>query len=77
MNLRIEKLISSFESNFGFIPPNSVKEIKLKNWGLYLIYNAQLTRNLKEGPYSLLNKPILSNIYKGCKILCRFFRSRE
>ncbi len=30
-----EKLISSFEDNFGFQPPNSVEEIKLKNWGLY------------------------------------------
>jgi len=30
-----EKLSSSFEKNFGFKPPNSIKEIKLKNWGLY------------------------------------------
>ncbi len=30
-----EKLISSFEDNFGFKPPDSVKEINLKNWGLY------------------------------------------
>ena len=30
-----EELISSFEDNFGFNPPNSVREIKLKNWGLY------------------------------------------
>ncbi|WP_255497862.1 hypothetical protein [Flavobacterium sp. I3-2] len=30
-----DELISTFESNFGFSPPKSVKEIKLKNWGLY------------------------------------------
>ena len=30
-----EKLISSFEDNFGFKPPKSVEKIKLKNWGLY------------------------------------------
>ncbi len=30
-----DKLISSFEDNFGFQPPNSVEKIKLKNWGLY------------------------------------------
>ena len=30
-----EKLIPSFKDNFGFEPPKSVKEIKLKNWGLY------------------------------------------
>ena len=30
-----EKLISSFEDNFGFKPPESVKKIKLKNWGVY------------------------------------------
>jgi hypothetical protein len=29
-----DELISSFKDNFGFEPPNSVKEIKLKNWGL-------------------------------------------
>jgi hypothetical protein len=30
-----EKLESSFKDNFGFKPPNSVKKIKLKNWGMY------------------------------------------
>ncbi|MDT0540686.1 hypothetical protein [Croceitalea sp. P059] len=30
-----EKLISSFQDNFGFEPPKSVEKIKLKNWGLY------------------------------------------
>ena len=30
-----EKLISSFQDNFGFKPPSSVEKIKLKNWGLY------------------------------------------
>ena len=30
-----EKLISSFEENFGFKPPGSVEKIKLKNWGYY------------------------------------------
>jgi hypothetical protein len=29
------ELISSFENNFGFKPPNSVKQIKLRNWSLY------------------------------------------
>lgn len=28
-------LISSFEDNFGFKPPESVEKIKLKNWGMY------------------------------------------
>ena len=27
--------MTSFEDNFGFKPPSSVKEIKLKNWGYY------------------------------------------
>lgn len=30
-----DKLISSFVDNFGFKPPASVKEIKMKNWGVY------------------------------------------
>lgn len=30
-----EELASSFEDQFGFLPPNSVKEIKVKNWALY------------------------------------------
>ncbi|WP_299673497.1 hypothetical protein [uncultured Tenacibaculum sp.] len=30
-----EKLESSFENNFGFKPPESIKKIKLKNWGMY------------------------------------------
>ncbi len=30
-----EKLISSFEDNFGFKPPESIKEIKLKNRGYF------------------------------------------
>lgn len=30
-----EKLESSFEDNFGFKPPESVKEIKLKNRGYF------------------------------------------
>lgn len=30
-----EKLVYAFQENFGFTPPNSVKDIKLKNWGLY------------------------------------------
>ncbi|MDN5204890.1 hypothetical protein QQ008_26095 [Fulvivirgaceae bacterium BMA10] len=30
-----EKLVSSFEDNFGFKPPESVEKIKLKNWGMY------------------------------------------
>jgi hypothetical protein len=30
-----EKLISSFEDNFGFKPPESVEEIKLKNLSIY------------------------------------------
>ncbi|MBC3758047.1 hypothetical protein H7U19_06500 [Hyunsoonleella sp. SJ7] len=30
-----EKLVSSFEDNFGFKPPQSVEKIKLKNWGMY------------------------------------------
>jgi hypothetical protein len=29
-----EELVYSFEDNFGFKPPNSLKEIKLKNWVL-------------------------------------------
>jgi hypothetical protein len=29
-----EDTIAAFESNFGFIPPDSVKEIKLKNYGI-------------------------------------------
>ena len=30
-----EKLISSFEDNFGFNPPESIKKIKLKNRGYF------------------------------------------
>ncbi len=30
-----EKLESTFENNFGFKPPESIKEIKLKNRGYY------------------------------------------
>jgi|TARA_B110000037_G_C16895319_1_gene413939 hypothetical protein len=30
-----EKLISSFEDNFGFKPPESIKKIKLKNRGYF------------------------------------------
>ncbi|WP_246431507.1 hypothetical protein [Winogradskyella flava] len=30
-----EKLVSSFEDNFGFKPPESIKEIKLKNRGYF------------------------------------------
>ena len=29
-----EKLVSSFEDNFGFKPPESVEKIKLKNYGI-------------------------------------------
>jgi hypothetical protein len=30
-----EELESSFEDNFGFKPPETIKKIKLKNWGMY------------------------------------------
>ena len=30
-----EKLVSSFEDNFGFKPPESIKKIKLKNRGYF------------------------------------------
>lgn len=30
-----EKLVSTFEDNFGFKPPESIKEIKLKNRGYF------------------------------------------
>lgn len=30
-----EDLVSAFESNFGFKPPESIKEIKVKNFGIY------------------------------------------
>lgn len=30
-----KELITSFEDNFRFNPPSTIKKIKLKNWGMY------------------------------------------